>query len=196
LLKKKHADQADIVDAIGKMEQAVRESIEIFDFAKMYEQLGAEELTPTNVGAKLIDSTKLFSGSLPTIINECWGLTVLADSFLSQLFYNLIDNSRKHGQKTTIIKVYCENTDQDSLKLIYEDDGVGVPLENKPNLFKEGFSTGNSTGYGLFLTKKMMDLYGWQIEEKGEPGKGVQFIMTIPKLNENGKRNYQISPIV
>ena len=90
--------------------------------------------------------------------------------------------------------MHFEKTDQDCLKLIYEDDGVGVPLENKLHLFKEGFSTGGSTGFGLFLTKKMIDVYGWTITEDGEPGKGVKFTITIPKLNKNGKENYQIVP--
>jgi hypothetical protein len=35
LLKKKHMDEADIVDGLSKMEQAVAESVKIFDFAKM-----------------------------------------------------------------------------------------------------------------------------------------------------------------
>ena len=108
ILKKKHTDQADIVDGLSKMEQAVNEIVRIFDFAKMYEQLGAEELTPINVKDKLNEACTLFSGSLPTIINECQGLTVLADSFLRQLFYNFIDNTRKYGKKTTTIRVHYE----------------------------------------------------------------------------------------
>ena len=162
ILKKKHADEADVVDGLGKMEQAVKDSMKIFDFAKMYEQIGSEELTYVNVEEKLKEASALFSGPTPTIINECHDLTVLADSFLRQLFYNFIDNTRKYGKKTTTIRVYFEKTNQDCLKLIYEDDGVGVPLENKPSLFKEGFSTGGSTGFGLFLTKKMVDVYGWK----------------------------------
>jgi len=40
----------------------------------------------------------LFSGSLNVKeINDCAGLTLFAGSFLRQLFYNLIDNSIKHG---------------------------------------------------------------------------------------------------
>jgi PAS domain S-box-containing protein len=191
LLKKKHSDQADIVEGLNKMENAVAESMKIFDFAKMYEQLGLEDLTYINVEAKLEDARNLFSGYLPRIICQCAGLSVLADSFLRQLFYNFIDNTRKHGQKTTTINVHCEKTDQDSLKLIYEDDGVGVSLENKVYLFKEGFSTGGSTGFGLFLTKKMMDVYGWQVEENGEQGRGVKFVITIPKFNSKGKENYR-----
>jgi PAS domain S-box-containing protein len=192
LLKKKHADEADIVEGLSKMEQSVKETVKIFEFAKMYEQLGVEELTPIAVEAKINEATSLFSGSLPKIINECHGLTVLADSFLRQLFYNFIDNTRKYGQKTTTIKVHYERTNQENLKLIYEDDGVGIPLENKNNLFKEGFSTGGSTGFGLFLTKKMIDVYGWTIVENGEPGIGAKFTLTIPKLNKSGKENYQI----
>ena len=192
ILKKKHRDLADIVDALGKMEQAVLDIVKIFDFAKMYEQLGAEELTYVNVEEKLNEATTLFSDSIPPIINDCRGLTVLADSFLRQLFYNFIDNTRKYGKKTTKIRVHFEKTNPDSLALVYEDDGIGVPIENKPNLFKEGFSTGGSTGFGLFLTKKMMDVYGWKIEENGEAGKGAAFTMTIPKINLNGKENFQI----
>jgi signal transduction histidine kinase len=104
-----------------------------------------------------------------------------------------MDNTKKYGQKTTTIQVHYEIVGQQNLKLIYEDDGRGIPLKNKQNLFKEGFSTGGSTGFGLFLIKKMMDVYGWTIEENGESGKGAKFTITIPKLSQSGKENYKIS---
>ena len=182
----------DIVEGLDRMEQAVKESVKIFDFAKLYEQLGAEELTSVDVEAKINEAKALFSGSLPKIINLCQGLTLLADSFLRQMFYNFIDNTKKYGQKTTTIKIYYQKTDNDNLKLIYEDNGVGISVENKQKLFNKGFSTGGSTGFGLFLIKKMIDVYGWKIEENGEPGKGVKFTITLPKLNKNGKENYHI----
>jgi PAS domain S-box-containing protein len=191
ILKKRHKDLADVVDGLSRMEQAVAESMKIFDFAKMYEQIGVEELTYINVGEKVDEAISLFSGPLPTIINGCKGLTVLADSFLRQLFFNFIDNSRKYGKKITTIRVSFGRDEQSNLKLTYEDDGVGVPFESKKSLFKEGFSTGGSTGYGLFLTRKMMDVYGWQIQENGIPGEGAKFTITIPKLNKSGKENYQ-----
>ena len=193
ILKKKHSDLPDVVDGLSRMEQAVKDTVKIFDFAKMYEQIGVEELTCVDVEAKLKEAASLFSGPIPTIKNECHGLTVLADSFLRQLFYNFIDNTIKYGKKTTTIRVHFEKADGDSLKLVYEDDGVGVPLENKPSLFKEGFSTGGSTGFGLFLTKKMIDIYDWKIEENGEPGTGAKFTITIPKLSKNGEENYRIT---
>jgi signal transduction histidine kinase len=118
---------------------------------------------------------------------------LLADSFLRQLFYNFIDNTRKYGKKTTATRIYFEKAESGELRLIYEDDGVGIPAENKVKLFTEGFSTGGSTGFGSFLSKKMMDVYGWTIQETGEAGKGAKFVITIPKVNQRGKENFQIT---
>ena len=92
-----------------------------------------------------------------------------------------------------MVKIYYKKTAKGDLELVYEDDGVGVPLENKPQLFKKGFSTGGSTGYGLFLIKRMIDMYGWTIEENGEPEKGARFTMTIPAIGKNGRKNFQIA---
>jgi hypothetical protein len=38
----------------------------------------------------------------------------------------------------------------------------------------------------------MMDVYGWKIEENGEPNMGAKFTITIPKINQNGKENFQV----
>jgi PAS domain S-box-containing protein len=194
LLKKKHADQADILDEISKMKQSINEIVQIFDFAKIYEQLGIEELTYINVEKTLKEAIALFSGSLSLeVINDCRGLTLLADSLLRELFYNLIDNSLKHGEKVTKIRVHYEKVDEGKLIVVYEDDGIGISVENKPHLFKEGFSTSGTSGYGLFLIRKMMEVYGWTIEENGVSGKGAKFIITIPRTSQTEKASFQIT---
>ena len=115
------------------------------------------------------------------MVNECHGLTVRADSLLRHLVYNFIDNTRKYGQKTTVAKIHYKKLSSGDLELIYEDDGVGIPIEHKQQLFKQGFSTGGSTGFGLFLVKKMIEVYGWTVNEEGKPGEGAKFIITIPQ---------------
>ena len=194
LLKKKHADQADIIESLGKMEQSVIEVEKIFEFAKAYEQLGVEKLVYMDAEKIINEAVEMFSGLTIKVVTDCHGLTLLADSFLRQLFYNFIDNTRKYGKKTTTVRVHYEKADADDLRLVYEDDGIGITFEDKQHLFKQGFSTGGSTGFGLFLTKKMMDIYGWNIEEIGEPEKGAKFVIEIPKTNKNGQVNYQIQP--
>jgi len=161
-----------------------------FEFAKVYELLGVEELKYIDVKATFNEAVALFSGLKLNVINDSSSLQLLADSSLGQLFYNFIDNTRKYGKKTTTIRLHFEKTNSCGLKLVYEDDGVSISAEDKAKVFKEGFSTGGSTGFGLFLSKRMVNVYGWQIEEIGEPGKGAKFVMTIPELSPGGKKNY------
>jgi signal transduction histidine kinase len=88
----------------------------IFEFARIYEQLGTEALSYVDVSKSVDEAVRFFSDLHGTkIVNDCQGLTVLADSLLRQLFYNLIDNSLKHGEKVSQIRMYYEKVD-DQLK--------------------------------------------------------------------------------
>ena len=191
ILRKKCADKPDIVEKLSGIEKAVNESAKIFDFAKLYEEIGSQEREYVSVEKALTEAASLFSGFIPKIVNKCRGLTVLADSFLSQLFYNFIDNTQKHGQKATKIEVYFREEEK-CLKLIYQDDGVGISADNKAKLFNKGFSTGGSTGFGLFLIRRMLDFYEWNVTEEGKPKNGAKFVITIPKTSKDGQRNYII----
>jgi PAS domain S-box-containing protein len=182
---------SEVLDYLKQIEASIEQTVKIFDFAKAYETLGVEELVHVDVEKSVKEAISLVSGLKDIkVINDCHGLTVLADSLLKTLFYNLIDNSLKYGEKLSQIGVYYEEKNSDHLNLIYEDDGVGVPHAVKPRLFDEGYSTGKGSGYGLYLIKRMMEVYGWTIQETGMPGKGAQFTITIPKTNPNGKENY------
>jgi len=194
LLRKQLAGDSGTLEKLSDMETAVKQVIQIFEFAKAYESLGVEELVYADVGKAFDEAVALFPNLKDVkVTNNCGGLTVLADSLLMQMFYNLIDNSLEHGQRTSRIEIRYEEASRDELRLHYEDDGVGIPETAKSSLFKEGFTTGKGTGYGLYLIKKMMEVYGWTIRETGTPRKGAQFTITIPRTNQNGKENYLIA---
>ncbi len=40
-----------------------------------------------------------------------------------------------------------------------------------------------------------MDVYGWTIEENGQPGKGTKFTINIPELNPEEKENFKLKTI-
>jgi PAS domain S-box-containing protein len=176
--------------ALHAVKQASLQIGEILNFAKDYEMLGSEELKFINVAEVFSEAVALSQGLKDVkVVNDCGGLSVLADSLLRELFYNLVDNSLKYGE--TITQIHCSFEENDKhLRLIYEDDGVGIPLSMKQKLFTKGF--GKGTGLGLYLIKKMTEVYGWSIVEEGVEGKGVKFIISIPKKNGNGNINYQI----
>ena len=183
----------ETLEYLQEIDQEVEEIVRILDFAKAYEMLGSKRLTFINLEKAFNEAVSSFPGlEAVKVTNDCHGLSVRADSLLVQLFYNLIDNSLKHGEKLTKIKVHCADYGE-QLNLIYEDDGVGIPRETKLRLFSEGFTTGKGSGYGLYLIRRMMEIYGWAIQETGESGKGARFVITIPKTNSNGKENYRIA---
>jgi PAS domain S-box-containing protein len=183
LLKRKYCDKPEIIEKLNSVEQSIRETTRILDFARIYEQLGAEKLVNINVKNAIDEAIGMFSQLPFKLVNNCEGLVVLADSSLRQLIYNLIENTIKYGQKTTEVCIYYKKTTDKTLQLVYEDDGVGIPSENKQLLFKQGFSTGGSTGFGLYLIKSMIEAYGWNIREEGISGKGAKFVITIPTKN-------------
>ncbi|NLE04165.1 MAG: PAS domain S-box protein, partial [Crenarchaeota archaeon] len=181
LLKKKLVDNLDVKKYLDGIDSAVSTSGRLLDFSKLYEEIGA--------GAKInIDVKRFFDEAVtltPTlgkikIINQTSGLKVFADSLLRQIFYNLIDNSLKHGKKITKIKIYYKKF-ENHIELYYEDNGVGVPTQDKDKLFIEGFSTSGGTGLGLPIIKKILQVYKWTIQEIGTPGKGIKFVIKIPK---------------
>jgi PAS domain S-box-containing protein len=190
ILKKRLADNTDALNQVTEIEKASKQVLSILEFERLYVQVGSEELKMVDVDKLVTEAQGLFSDLKGAeVLNCCQGLTLLADSLLRQIFYNFIDNTLKYGEKVRKIAIYYEEV-EDKLKLIYEDDGVGISDEVRSKLFTEGF--GRGTGYGLYLIKRICEGYGWQIQETGESGVGAQFTLTIPRINKEGKNNYAI----
>ncbi|MCA1917292.1 MAG: ATP-binding protein [Methanospirillum hungatei] len=97
---------------------------------------------------------------------------------LNKVFFNLVENSIRHGKTVQSISVSFEKRN-DGFILIYEDDGCGVPYEEKEKIFSRGF--GKNTGLGLFFIREILDITGLSIQECGIPGKGVRFEIGVPE---------------
>ncbi len=59
-----------------------------------------------------------------------------------------------------------------------EDDGIGVRLDEKDQIFDKGF--GSHTGLGLFLSREIFSITGITIIENGFFGKGAGFEIMVP----------------
>jgi len=117
------------------------------------------------------------------------GLEIFADYLLEKVFYNLVENSVRHGEKATVIRFSCRK-EGDDLILLCEDDGVGIPEGAKERIFKREYY--RNTGYGLFLSGEILSITGLTIRETGEPGKGARFEIVAPKgVHRMGHRDGQ-----
>ncbi|MDD1683239.1 MAG: PAS domain S-box protein [Methanoregula sp.] len=104
---------------------------------------------------------------------------VFADPMLERVFFNLIDNAVRHGEKVTAITISCRQDQDTSLVITVEDNGCGVPPELKETIFGKGY--GKHTGFGLFLAREVLAITGITIRESGTHGKGARFEMVVPK---------------
>ncbi len=91
---------------------------------------------------------------------------------VERVFYNLLDNSVRHGERVTEIMVSA-NQSGDALVIVWEDNGVGIPSNEKERIFDRG--VGENTGLGMFLARDILSLTGLSIRETGEPGTGARF---------------------
>ena len=111
---------------------------------------------------------------------------VLADDLLPVVFNNLIGNAVKHGGPGVEIAVRVEEEDG-FVRVSVEDDGPGVPDEEKDAIFRryEQQKRGVGAGLGLHLVQILIRRYGGRIwvEDRvpGTPGAGTAFRLTLRK---------------
>lgn len=104
---------------------------------------------------------------------------IYADPFFGRVFYNLIDNSFRHGGTVRNISIETGVMPDGSLVIRYRDDGTGVPPHEKQKIFEQGY--GKNTGFGLFFIREVLGMTGLSIRETGTFGSGVLFEITVPK---------------
>jgi len=107
------------------------------------------------------------------------GIEVFADPLFLKVFYNLVDNALRYGEKLTFIRFSFIERDNAGGVIVCEDDGEGVPEASKEKIFDRGY--GKNTGLGLFLAREILSLTGITVKETGEPGKGARFEITVPR---------------
>lgn len=91
LAKRQLAGNHAALEYLDALESAVEQMEKIFEFARIYEMLGAEELSYVDVEKNVKEAAMLFSDLAGgKLVNECDGLTLLADSLLRQIFGNVL----------------------------------------------------------------------------------------------------------
>ncbi|MEI6842794.1 MAG: PAS domain-containing sensor histidine kinase, partial [Methanomicrobiales archaeon] len=178
LLHKKVPDPT-LGDYFTRITKASNRISTMIQFTKEYEQIGVNSPAWQDIRSLVETAAKEAPLGQVTVKNDLpAGWEVLADPLIVKVFYNLMDNAVRYGGKITTIRYSVEESGDVHL-IICEDDGEGIPAEDKEKIFKKGF--GKNTGLGLFLAREILDITGITIRETGEPGKGARFEMVVPK---------------
>ena len=165
---------------ITTAEGIVNQTISTVRFTGDYQKVGIKSAVWQNIHALIDDSIKHISLGTVKLDNSIPAeLELYADPLIEKVFSNLIENAMRYGGKsmTTIRLSYgCKD---DTCTIICEDNGAGVPADEKDKIFMYGF--GKNTGLGLFLSREILNITGITIKETGVPSKGARFEITCPQ---------------
>jgi signal transduction histidine kinase len=124
------------------------------------------------------------------VLIECPpGVTV--DSYpgaLGQVLTNLLTNAVTHAYEADQkgkLSIRVSEPRQDTVRIVFSDDGKGIPQENQHKVFDPFFTTGRSsgsTGLGLHIVYNLVTsrLQG-HINLYSKVGRGTRFTIDIPK---------------
>lgn len=103
------------------------------------------------------------------IIVEEMDVAVVAGEMLNRVFRNLFENAIEHNPGAVTITVSA-TVDDETVLVSVADDGDGIPEADRDELF-EPPTTGDH-GYGMFLTKNMVEMYNGtlRLADTGDDG--------------------------
>lgn len=103
---------------------------------------------------------------------------------------NLINNAKKgiNSKEQTQpkdfnpkIEVYFKIISDSQIQLIFRDNGIGIPKENKDKIFEYGFTTTEGSGLGLTHVKELVAKIGGNIILNDNYNQGAEFLITFNK---------------
>jgi PAS domain S-box-containing protein len=119
------------------------------------------------------------------------------ERLLRSILSNLLSNAMRYTPEPRAIRLKVARRQQ-QLILQVQDEGIGIPPEDKRHLF-EPFHRGRNvsnipgTGLGLSIVKQFVDLQGGTIEVTSKVDKGTTFTVRLPlqshvEVSQNAER--------
>lgn len=115
---------------------------------------------------------------------------------LREVVTNLFDNAVKYSEKGKIIIGLTGNDSVVQFRI--SDNGQGIPAEDVPHLFQKFYRVDNSatrviggTGLGLFICRKIVELYKGRIWVDSKLGEGSTFFINLPRLSNSEKASLE-----
>ena len=133
-------------------------------------------LIPDNKDIKLINRV---AEDFPLVLGDYGRIT--------QIIYNLIDNSIKFSERGEIVITSGIKEEQAIFKV--GDSGVGIEEKNQEAIFESFHTDGNfdnqGLGLGLPITKHLVESLGGKISVESNPGLGTSVSFSLPLYPDN-----------
>ena len=159
-----------VADAAAHIERQIA-------FTRDYQDIGVHSPAWQDVGIVITQAVNSIDVTPIQVFIEISGIEIYADPLIGKVFFNLIDNAKRYGETITEIR-FSGFEKEECYIIICEDDGVGIPEEFKSKIFNREYY--KHTGFGLNLSREILDITETTITETGIPGKGALFEIFVP----------------
>ncbi len=127
---------------------------------------------------------------------------------MQMLFSNLLSNAIVYSHRDGKIRIECRRAPGPGPRVIFEDNGIGIPEQKLPHIFNEYYRTDEaarhnkeSTGLGLSIVRRVADTHNIRVRVESRFGAGAKFTLDFPapqQLRENkqtGKEKDHVIPV-
>lgn len=146
---------------------------------------------PTNISSIILSiadrlSHNKKSVAIRTVVPDAVYLNTDIMGFTS-IIVNLLENAIKYSEPSTEVTITLEENPTGVL-LSVRDQGNGIPDEEKLKIFQKFYRIGNEdtrktkgTGLGLYIVKRIVEIYKGDISVEDNHPKGSVFLIRLPK---------------
>ena len=174
---------------INIIKDEISRSLTIINDVNNYGKLKKLELEEIDITYLLEETTKilkpLFENNNGQIILKTTSEIYLNADYnrLKQVFINLLKNTieAKKDQENLLVEIRIKTTPT-KIKIIIEDNGIGMSKENLNHLYEIFYTTKQTgTGLGVVYSKEVIELHGGTIKYESKLNKGTKVFIDIPK---------------
>jgi len=105
---------------------------------------------------------------------------------LRRVVDNLLRNALQYTEEGDDVTVAVRSDESDTVQLVVEDTGPGIPPETQKTLFDpftRGDSDGDGMGLGLAVSKDLVEAMNGRITVESEEGQGTRFTVFVPSAS-------------
>jgi len=190
-------EKSKFKEYLKNIDVSVGKAVDLTELISQYTKLDSECLPEqVNFGSvikEILNSNRLLisNSGINIDYNDASDYSVLGNhKQLSIVINNLLLNSidALSSQKNPTISINITSTD-DYVEMYFSDNGVGIEPENVKRIFNTFYSTkpDKGKGIGLSLSKKIIEMYGGEIDVKSTLNQGTTFILRLKRNNNEGK---------
>ena len=171
----------------GKIENYVDMALYYARSDEVYRDYLIQETDLGAVAAEVVGRGKYyFIQNAVQVAIDCGDPVYTDQKWIAFILNQILQNSLKYRRETGArIRIYTQK-EKRGVRLIVEDNGIGIKAEELPRIFEKNFTGTNgrnherSTGMGLYLCGKLCAKLGIGIRAESEEHVGTKVVLEFP----------------